>query len=1324
MDMFRSIGIIIYLLGLSVSLFGQLPPVFRHLPTDNGLLGNQVRSLLRDRQGFLWIGTAFGLNRYDGARFRTYENDPDIPNSLMERDIVSLQEDANGNIWVGGWTNYQVYLRDDDAFFDTAPILNNLGFPSGNLKFIHTDRDGNLWVVSDYSLFYYNFAEKHLEEYSLQNKSDISDMVRDGAYFYVLNNETHLFKLHIADGTWEQIPLPEKAGFINKIYKDFYAGLWLFSTQNDDVYYKSDAEKEWELILLESSQDIQSNFVQSIQMDSSGMIWIATDHKGLFIYDRNSKKTDNFLHDPSSMTSIKENSIECMYYDDEAIWIGYDKKGISCYHSRYQKFKTYQSNDYRNVNVIIEDKDNNVWLGTDGHGIVYKNPFTKSIIKKLNIPGDIVVSMVQDDKGRLWIGTYLNGLICYENGKLKQYTTSNSKLSDNSIWALCMDKNGYLWIGTLWGYLHRMNPETNEFTDFIFDESHDNHALSIICDGEKYVYVGMASGVCRIDIHTLKKTMFHGNIKGTQSFIQQYTQCVYQDKRGLIWLGHTKGVTVWDLSKDTLYYLSKDRGLAGNAVKSISEDNRNHIWIATADGCSVVKLTTAMDGSLNFDFDNYSVIDGLSDNKLIKLCYLSSGAMILGKSDGYSVVNINELNEKKLNPVRVVFTGLKLSNKDIGVNSLYEGRTIIDSPMEKMKTIDLRYNDRLITVEFSAMDLIASEQLRYAYMLKGLDEDWIYTSDNKVSFSHLSPGNYQLIVKARNGEGVWNEEISTLNIKVFPPIWLSWYAYLLYFTLFVIILIVQWKRLHNKNRKKLEQQQINMEREHMIRLNEMKLRFFTNISHDFRTPLSLIIIPLQVMIEEIKDGEITKKLKLVHRNAQQLLNLVNELLDFRKLDIGAEVLRLTHNEFVSYINNIVSSFLVYANERKINFTISSETDEVYAMFDVDKITKIIFNLLSNAFKYTPDGGQISVKIFMDEQNIGVSIADSGCGIPDEEKEHIFKRFYQIKQDGEKTGSGIGLHIVSQYTELHNGKISVEDNIPQGCIFKFTIPLSSSRESEADLKEGNENGNILKGNIEHSMNTPLKLLLVEDNSDFIDFLYDNLKGDYMVLKAYNGKEALDILKQEDVSFVVSDAMMPEIDGFELCRQIKTNINWSHIPVIILTAKTTEDDIIQGFEYGADDYITKPFNFNILKLRINKFVEWTKKSHNTFKQMIDVNPSEITITSLDERLVSKAINIVEQHISDIDFSVETLSSTVGLTRGHLYKKLVSITGKTPSEFIRIIRLKRAKQLLRDSQMQVSEIAYSVGFNSPKIFTKNFRSEFGMSPSEYAKSSKSFS
>ncbi|WP_163175198.1 hybrid sensor histidine kinase/response regulator transcription factor [Bacteroides sp. 51] len=1306
----RHYFILIFLILPFCTIWGQASPVFHHLPTDNGLLSNQVRSLLRDRQGFLWIGTAFGLNRYDGTRFKTYEYEPENPNSLMERDIISLQEDANGNIWVGGWSVYKVYLRDRDSFYDAAPILRDLGISVGSLRFVYTDRKGDLWIVSDHSLFYYQLKEHHLEEFSLQSRANISGMADDDTHVCVLSEDNQLFQLHIAAGVWKQIPLPEESGYINKIYQDGEGGIWLFSSRSDDVYYKKDVNKLWEHIILESFQSTQSNFVHSIQMDKNGGVWIATDHKGLFVYDKENNRMENILHDPLSQTSIKGNSIECMYYDDEdALWIGYTKNGVSCYHSRYQKFRNYQSDDYRNVNVIIEDKANNIWLGTDGHGIVYKKPFTDSIIKKLNIPGNIVVSMVQDDKGRLWIGTYLNGLICYDNGKLKQYTTSNSKLSDNSIWALCIDKSGYLWIGALWGCLQRMDTATDEFVDFDSENKHDTYVFNIICDGEKYIYAGTMSGVCRIDMQTLERNMYAGNSKGTQKFLRQHIQSVYQDKRGLLWLGHNKGVTVWDLKKDTLYYINKDEGLVGNIVKAISEDDRNHIWIAMDNGCSVVKVTTAVDGSLNFNFDNYSAIDDLSDNKLNQyaMCYLSSGAMALGKSDGYSVVNLRELNEKKLRPAKVMFTGLKISNKEIQVS----------------EQVELEYYDRLITVEFTAMDLITSEQVRYAYMIKGLNEDWIYTSDNKVSFSYLSSGSYQLIVKASNGEGVWNENASVLYIKVLPPFWLSWYAYCLYSLLVVIFLVIQWKRLQHKNRKKLALQQINMEREHMIRLNEMKLRFFTNISHDFRTPLALIITPLQVMIEDMKDGETVRKLKLIYRNAEQLLNLVNELLDFRKLDVGAEILRLIPNEFVSYVNNIVDSFLIYANERKIAFTIVSEIDQVFMLFDADKISKIIFNLLSNAFKYTPDGGQIRVTIFRNGQNVGVSIADNGCGIPNDEKKHIFERFYQTIQDGEKTGSGIGLHIVSQYIELHKGMIYVEDNAPNGSIFTFTIPLLVPNEIEEEVIEESESNDI-KNHHEHQSDTTLKLLLVEDNHDFIDFLYDNLKDEYTVLKAYNGKEALDILGRDDIDLIVSDAMMPVMGGFELCRQIKTNINWSHIPVIILTAKTTEEDKIQGLEYGADDYITKPFNFNILKLRINKFVEWTEKSHKTFKQVVDVNPSEITITSLDEQLVTKAINIVEKHIDEIDFSVETLSSAVGLTRGHLYKKLVSITGKTPSEFIKIIRLKRARQLLEESQMQVSEIAYAVGFNSPKIFARNFRMEFDISPSEYAKNPKKLS
>lgn len=460
----------------------------------------------------------------------------------------------------------------------------------------------------------------------------------------------------------------------------------------------------------------------------------------------------------------------------------------------------------------------------------------------------------------------------------------------------------------------------------------------------------------------------------------------------------------------------------------------------------------------------------------------------------------------------------------------------------------------------------------------------------------------------------------------------------------------------------------------------------------------------------------------MYKNADQLLSLINSLLDFRKLDVGIDTLNLKSGNFVNFIRDIHASFSVYADERSINLSLSSELENLLMQFDKDKIQKTLINLLSNAFKFTPDGGNINIHISKQEGDVCVSVSDTGSGINDEDKTRVFERFYQAPQRQDETGSGIGLHIANEYVNLHGGTITIKDNIPNGCIFTFKIPIRETDKTErtlTDIQSSYDNvENIERKEIIHSK--PI-LLFVDDNKDFCDFMADNLEDEYSVLTANNGQEAIEQLNEYDVTIIVSDVMMPVMDGIELCKQVKTNIHWSHIPVILLTARTAEEHQIEGLELGADDYITKPFHFNLLRLRIQKFIEWTKKSHRVFSQKIDVNPSEITITSLDEKLIEKAIKIVENNIGDLKFSVEILGEDLGLSRGHLYKKLIIITGKGPAEFIRTIRLKRGRQLLEKSQLQISQIAHEVGISSPKRFSKYFREEFGLSPSEYSKAYK---
>lgn len=1296
---------------------------FHHFSTDDGLLNNEVKSLYRDSEGYLWIGTVVGLNRYDGYSFKHYIHNAADTLSLADDDVVSIQEDALHNLWIEGREENSYYNRSKDRFENAGKKLAELGLPTTGIRQILIDDKGNLWVVTDKKIVNYDF-QKSKTNTILLKKTLIKATTIANTIAAIWNDNT----VGIYDSThskWNTKPLPEGINDLNGLFTDTDYTLWAYSNQNDKLaYYRKDGNG-WVIVDL-SNEGIgrTSNFIRAMQDDSEGKIWIATDHKGLYVFDKLTSAITRISSDRNLPQSIKDNSVASIWIDgDKTVYIGYQKSGLSYYNPSFQRFINYKSTDFRNISTIIEDRNGNIWIGTDGYGLYYKNPKSEDIIKHISIPGNIVVSLHEDAKGRIWIGAYLNGLLCYDNGKITHYTTENSGISDNSVYSINSDRTGQIWIGTLWGYLQRLNPETGKF-DSKFNRSYDESvAMSMSYDGGSELYAGMMSGLAKINVMSGEHEILHTNARGDQPFSQKFIQTVFKDSKGNLWLGHNQGVTVWHRDSDSFTYLTRANGLVDNVIRGITEDDLGRIWIATSNGCSVVSFERDSTGEYQPKTINYNVRDGLLVDNLSRhaILNLRDGSILIGSIEGYSIMEPDEL-KKSVSPKAVIrFTDLTIGGKTIQVDTDYDGRKILQLALDIQREIKLSYHDRMIGVEFSAMDMLSPDKIKYEYKLEGVDNDWIVADGNKVMFTQLPSGTHTLCVRCIDAEGNWNGEEARLKITVTPPFWASWYAYVLYALIVIAGIYLYRRNLVKANKRKLEDQRLHMEQQQAVQMNEMKLRFFTNISHDFRTPLTLILTPLQVMVSEVKDASMLKKLKSIQKNAEQLLALVNQLLDFRKLDVGAESVKLTMGNFGNFVKDVAASFRDYANERNITLNVEDNAGQCFCQFDRDKIRKILTNLMSNAFKYTPDGGSVTISIFRDENNIGVSVKDTGIGISDADKKHIFDRFFQTKQEIDKTGSGVGLHIVNEYIRLHGGEIKVSDNKPCGTVFSFTIPYkkvdAESANCEVELAEPE---NTESSETEIQVNTDKKptVLIVDDLKDMCEFLSDNLSEEFEVLTASNGEEALNVMKDHDVNLIVSDVMMPEMDGMELCRRVKTDLKYSHIPVILLTARAAEESKVEGLELGADDYLTKPFNFNVLKLRIKKFLEWTQRSHKKFAQKLDVAPSEITITKLDEQFIANAIKIVENHIDNSEFTVEDLSREVGLTRGHLYKKLMSITGKGPSDFIRIIRLKRAKQYLEESQYQVSEIAYMVGFNSPKIFTKNFKAEFGILPSDYAK------
>jgi len=1320
--------VLILVFTVSFQGTGQPSYLFHHLSTEEGLSNSNVRAILKDSYGFLWIGTESGLNRYDGYGFKVYSEKQRGSYSLLTSDILGLQEDGLGNIWIKGSYSYIVYNRNKDSFITDIPgFLQSFGIQTDRNYNVYVDKKHDLWVLSGQKAFFYDTGKRTLKVFDIKVHIDevaTTELSDNGENLYGLLKSGVLWQFDKLSGTQILLELkdfikPEILDMYNKIYIDNHSGVWLYSGKSDEVYYREKPQSDWKKLFLNSSLKAQNNVVLDILDDANGHIWIGTDHAGLFIYDRANETITNLFHDPEKNSSVASNNVGCLYLDNSGIiWMGHSKKGISFYHDSFDKFVNIEHPECKDINAILEDRKGDVWLGTDGNGLYLAENKQKGKIKKLSMPNNAIVSLLEDRKGRVWIGTYLNGLFCYENGQFRHFTKENSKLAANDIWNIKEDRYGNLWIGTLGGGIQCLRSDKTSFDSLINVCEDVKYALDMHYDGGDKLYIGSVFGLCVLDITTGNHILYMGNYRWNQQYKQMLISSVYKDGKDNVWMGYSQGLTLWDLKKDTLYYIDKKSGLCDNIIRGIVEDNNGKIWVTTSNGLSVLSAELDIHGVMKITSRNYSTKDGLKTNYFNNhsICKLNNGDILLGGTEGYTVVNPNKLAGKDQLPVKVIFTGLSLADNNIQVDSLYNGHKLLEHSMEHTSKVTFSYKDKVIALQFATGDLLNADKVKYEYKMDGFNDQWLPTQENKIVFSSLNPGSYRLFIKACNSDGVWNDEATVLNITVTPPFYLSNWAITLYIFSVIGLIIFIIYRTRKHHHIKLERQRLQLKNEQEANLSEMKLRFFTNISHDLRTPLTLILTPLQTILSGVLEDGLRKKLNTVNKNAEQLLQLINALLDFRKLDVGAETLHLQAGDFVHFISELCHPFQAYAIDRHMNFTFSSEMETLPMQFDPDKVQKIILNLLSNAFKYTPDGGSIKIYIYQEDGHICVSVSDSGQGISNADKEHVFERFYQASQKQHKTGSGIGLHIVSEYVHMHRGIVSVADNEPKGSVFTVKLPLQEiSLPEEFPLEKVPDEEPFEQVEVQRLPANPV-LLLVDDNKDFCEFMADSLSDEYSVLVAFNGQEALEQLRKNDVNIVVSDVMMPIMSGTELCNRIKTNIQWSHIPVILLTARTAEEYQLEGLELGADDYLTKPFNFNLLKLRIRKFLEWTEKCHLSFSQKMDVSPGEITITPLDEQLIEKAIKVVEEHISDTEFSVEELGAEVGLSRSHLYKKLMSITGKGPAEFIRTIRLKRGRQLLGKSQLQIAEIAYAVGFNSPKRFTINFKSEFGLSPSEY--------
>ncbi|MBN1116177.1 MAG: response regulator [Bacteroidales bacterium] len=1348
---------------------------FGSLTADNGLSNNQIRSFYQDSRGFIWISTLSGLNRYDGYNFSCYYKEPFDTASLLDNSVNSVIEDLEGNLWVNTSVGFCIFDPVTESFQRNRILtLDNRQLSLHEVSDLRKDKEGNFWIITTNNELvkqnavtgtYITYASNPEDSFSFRN-TVISTIIQDNeGYYWIAHSDGLIEKLE---------PKSMKVVYRKEVFtaKDEQYFLSIFCDSQNDIWIYN-ATIPLDLVWYHAAQDrfeyiksgkkgfsTNSDLISSIVEDSQGKIWIATDHGGINIIDKELRTVHYLMYKRNDEKSLNQNSLTSVYRDNnDIIWVGTYKQGVNFYHEQMFVFETYvndlfdpKSLQYNDVHCFTEDAEGNLVIGTNGGGINYFDRSAGTFVTFQNSPSpgslsnDIIVSLYTDSRKNVWVGTYHGGLNKFDGVKFDRFLNepNNARsIPDNRVWSIFEDSRENLWIGTLGGGLALFDRKHNAFIRYNTGDNFSipsDYIIAIQEDNYGDLWIGTSEGV-----YVMKWTMgevvhYSHSENDPNTLSNNLITTMLCDSRGLVWVGTRDGLNLFLPESGTFYKFRTENGLLDNTILSIVDDDLGNIWVVTNEGVSRLDIRIGK----NFAVEEYSFINYDKDNGIKNQSFnersaykTSSGEIVIGGSNGFYLLRPEKLADISIiPPVKIV--NFYLHGESVKVDSKKKNSSILKKSILYTENIELQYSDNVFSIEFSALAFLNPERIKYQYILEGFNDEWISTSytDRKITYTNLDPGKYVFKVRAFVEGNTDNYNEAILNLLIKPPFWRSKVAISLYFILIVSLLFFFRQVSLMGERLKFQNEQAKQEALRQQELNAIKTRFFTNVSHEFRTPLTLILTPLERLKKKYSDMELGGELDVIYSNAKRLLGLINQLLDFRKMEEQRLALNPEYGNVVIFLKEVFKSFKDLARTNEIEYNFESFAEEFFMRFDHDKLEKIVFNLLSNAFKYTPKNGKILLRINLipfdnvdnpisTDESLLVEVVDTGIGISDEKHNKIFERFFQNEQPTGtlSRGSGIGLSLTQEFVNLHNGVIKLESKVDKGSTFSVYLPVDKSRIEERLSEEKSDERVVSANEVESEIDTNfITILLVEDNEDFRFYLRDNLKVNYKILEASNGAEAWPVIKGYMPDLIVSDLMMPEVDGIELCAKVKQNEKTSHIPFLILTASLTHELEVKGFQSGADAYITKPFSFEILEARIRNFVARRELMKKQYQKNFKIEPGSIGITSLDEKLMNKALKLVEENITDSEFSVEKLSSELGFSRVHLYKKMSSITGKTPVEFIRLVRLKRAAQLLRESQLTVSEIAYQVGFSDPRYFSKIFKSEFKMLPSQYKNTSNS--
>lgn len=1320
---------------------------FLHIGTENGLSNNSVTSIIQDSLGFIWIGTKYGLNRYDGTNFKQYTQDQ---HGIPTNDISILKIDRKNRLWVGTYSD-GLFLYDyfNDRF---RQILFNNVTPSSNNIEIHSlfeDKQGWIWIATNEGLYSYDLSGKSNYYRQSEHESDVSGRNNIRAIIETPDNRlwigtlgSGIYMFDKKTGKFENLDhlsfsgLSINSDYINALFADKKGNL-LVGTNGNGLKFVDFQQKRITNYLSGTAYENLA-IVRCIWQDQSDNLWIGTDGIGiLYIKNRQHRILDikNYRSDDNSQFPLSNNTVNSLFEDSQSnLWIATAKRGISIVKKQIPGIDYYYSDGQGKYNTpilsIFSDK-NSLWMGTDGVGLTllnYQNAkarfFTKTTQEYV---GDFVQCIRPAKDGSFWIGTYAQGLYNFnpDTKKIQNYIRkpgASISIYHNNIQDILVLPSGNLWIATWGGGLIYFDIKAQITTTFKNEPGNteslgNDNVLALCLDTSGRLWLATYGGGLSM-YDSVTKIFKNYKAENNPGLTSNYIYTLLFGDDNTLWLGTKDGLSQFDLQTHTFKNIPiNGADSQQKTIVSLLKDRNENIWAGTQKGIMCIEK-----GNNNINF-----IPELNDNFCLNSAFMDEdGRLYFGSNKQVVAFTPSHIQFEASFPP-TYFTDLKLFNKSVPVND----KSILKTQICFEDKITLKHNQSVVTIEYATLKYPFSKDINYEIKLEGLESEWHNVgTQNVVTFTNLSPGKYTLMVRPITGQLYPDTKPAQLDIRVLPPLWLTWWAYLIYFLLIIGVFYIfrryTLKLAGIKNELNLEKFRHEQE-EHIFQL---KQHFFTNISHDIRTPLTLIAGSINKLFNR-KNADVTeeKHLVAVRSNTNRLLHLTEELLNFRKLETGNVTLRVTNENLVEFIREIYISYTQLAVNKNIRYEFKYSHPDISVWIDKFQFERTICNLISNAFQYTSAGGAITIDISLENtEEVQIKIIDTGKGIEPEKLKHIFDHFYQVDKTGQGGGFGVGLSIAREIVILHGGNISVSSKFGEGSVFTILLHSGKDHLKNVEFVTSSLETNIfseyfVEKDIHNSFDVILEdnpkeysVLIVEDNPDIRNYLAELLSSRYSIYEACDGQDGFEKAVELFPDIVISDIMMPIMDGITLCSKLKSDMRTSHIPVILLTARTLISSVIEGLETGADEYLTKPFDENILLIKINNLLQNRKRIREYISKELAINPEDVNLNSQDNIFLSKLVKYIEEHIEESEFNIVQMANTLGMSHSSLYKKVKALTGITVIGFVKDFRLKKAAQLLIQDQHYIKEIAYMVGYSDRRHFSNDFKKKFDATPSDY--------